>query len=51
MMVGLSVYEDFFNYASGVYQYVTGENVGGHAMKLIGWGHTADGILYWICEN
>ena len=38
MMVGLTVYEDFLNYAHGIYHYTTGELIGGHAMKLIGWG-------------
>lgn len=50
-MVGLSVYEDFINYASGVYHYTTGKMVGGHAIKLVGWGHEEDGSLYWICQN
>lgn len=48
MMVGLSVYEDFYNYHSGVYEYTTGALEGGHAMKLIGWGEDTDGSLYWI---
>lgn len=48
-MVGLSVYEDFINYASGVYHYTAGRMVGGHAIKLVGWGHEEDGSLYWIC--
>lgn len=52
MMVGLVVYEDFYSYKSGVYHYTAGEIVGGHAMKLIGWGTDAtDGSLYWICQN
>lgn len=38
MMVGLTVFEDFLNYNSGVYHYTTGEMIGGHAMKMIGWG-------------
>lgn len=39
MMVGLTVYEDFMNYEKGVYEYTTGVAVGGHAIKIIGWGH------------
>ena len=39
MMVGLTVYEDFYNYESGIYHQTSGELVGGHAMKMIGWGH------------
>lgn len=53
MMVGLSVYEDFTNYKSGIYKHVAGQMVGGHAIKLIGWGHDdeGDGSLYWVCQN
>lgn len=51
MMVGLSVFEDFFSYLSGIYEYTTGELQGGHAIKLIGWGTDEDGSLYWICQN
>lgn len=39
MMVGLMIYEDFMNYADGIYKHITGEEMGGHAMKLIGYGH------------
>jgi cathepsin B len=31
-----SVYADFLGYKSGVYQHVTGEYLGGHAVKMIG---------------
>lgn len=48
MMVGLTVFEDFLSYEKGIYEYTTGEIVGGHAMKLIGWGTDVDGFLYWI---
>lgn len=51
MMVGLTVYEDFYNYHNGTYHYTTGEMLGGHAMKLLGWGTDADGSLYWMCQN
>lgn len=51
VMVGLSIYEDFYNYGSGIYVYTTGDLVGGHAMKLVGWNHTDSGELYWICQN
>merc|ERR1711862_1089092 len=33
-----TVYEDFVNYKSGVYQHVTGKALGGHAIRLLGWG-------------
>ena len=51
MEVGYIVYEDFMNYESGVYSHTYGENVGGHAVKLIGWGKTSSGVDYWICQN
>mmetsp|Transcript_31401 Transcript_31401/g.30750 ORF Transcript_31401/g.30750 Transcript_31401/m.30750 type:complete len:278 (+) Transcript_31401:146-979(+) len=53
MMVGLSVYEDFYNYKEGIYHFTEGMMMGGHAMKLVGWGtDTTWGLgLYWICQN
>jgi len=44
------VYEDFLTYSSGVYQHKTGEMVGGHAVKILGWG-TSNGTPYWIIAN
>ncbi len=32
-----SVYADFLTYKSGVYTHVTGADLGGHAVKVIGW--------------
>lgn len=46
-----SVYEDFGDYASGVYQHVTGSYLGGHAVKIIGWGVTSNGVKYWLVAN
>jgi len=48
--VAFSVYEDFLNYKSGVYQHVTGSFLGGHAVKCIGWG-VENGVKYWIIVN
>ena len=48
--VGFTVYEDFMTYKSGIYQHVTGEDLGGHAVKLVGWG-IEDGIEYWKIAN
>jgi len=45
-----TVYEDFVTYKSGVYQHVTGSALGGHAIKMIGWG-VEDGVKYWLCVN
>ncbi|CAP35379.1 Protein CBG17827 [Caenorhabditis briggsae] len=40
-----TVYEDFYIYKKGVYQYTAGEVLGGHAIKIIGWG-TENGTDY-----
>jgi cathepsin B len=45
-----TVYEDFNNYKSGVYQHVSGSREGGHAIKIIGWG-TQNGTPYWLVAN
>lgn len=45
-----TVYEDFLTYKSGVYQYVSGSVLGGHAIKMIGWG-VENGVKYWLCVN
>lgn len=45
-----TVYEDFFNYKSGVYHHVSGGVAGGHAIKVIGYG-TESGLNYWLCAN
>ncbi|CAH1405466.1 unnamed protein product [Nezara viridula] len=47
---GYTVYSDFPTYKSGVYHYVTGEELGGHAVKIIGWG-VEDGTPYWLIAN
>lgn len=44
------VYEDFLLYSSGIYHHVSGEAVGGHAVKLIGWGEEK-GVKYWLVVN
>ena len=45
-----TVYQDFFSYKSGVYKHKTGGRSGGHAVKLIGYGHE-NGQDYWLCAN
>ncbi|KAI6655572.1 Cathepsin B [Oopsacas minuta] len=47
---GLQVYSDFLHYKSGVYSHVYGRSVGGHAVKMVGWG-SDDGVDYWIIAN
>jgi len=48
--VAFTVYEDFMSYSGGVYKHTYGSNVGGHAVKLVGWGQE-NGVNYWICAN
>jgi cathepsin B len=45
-----TVFADFLNYKSGVYYYVSGDELGGHAIKILGWG-TENGIDYWLVAN
>jgi len=45
-----TVYADFVNYKSGVYQYQTGSALGGHCVKIIVWG-VENGTPYWLCNN
>jgi len=45
-----TVFEDFLAYKSGVYRHTTGQELGGHAIKILGWG--VDGSTpYWIVAN
>jgi len=47
-----TVYEDFLTYSGGVYYHQTGASLGGHAIKIYGWGFdVASGMNYWICMN
>jgi cathepsin B len=48
--VAMKVYEDFEVYTSGVYQHVSGAYLGGHAIKLVGWG-VDNGTPYWTLIN
>jgi len=45
-----TVYSDFPLYKSGVYHHVSGEELGGHAVKLMGWGEE-NGTPYWLVAN
>jgi hypothetical protein len=42
-------WQDFAHYKSGVYKHITGFALGGHAVKLIGWGTSDEGEDYWVC--
>jgi len=44
------VYQDFLSYTGGVYKHTTGPLLGGHAVKILGWG-VEDNELYWLVAN
>jgi cathepsin B len=46
----MEVYADFLTYKSGVYQHTSGSFLGGHAIKILGYG-VENGTPYWLCAN
>lgn len=50
VQTGFMVYEDFMHYKSGIYHFTHGQELGGHAVKIVGWGEE-DGVEYWIAQN
>jgi hypothetical protein len=48
LVTTMDVYADFFNYASGIYSYVSGSYQGGHAVLLVGYD---DPGQYFIVKN
>ncbi|CAF1319105.1 unnamed protein product [Adineta ricciae] len=45
-----TVYSDFLLYSSGVYKRTSGTTLGGHAIKILGWG-VENGTPYWLIAN
>ena len=45
-----TVYQDFMSYSGGVYVHTWGGVLGGHAVKIVGWG-TQGSTRYWIIQN
>jgi cathepsin B len=45
-----TVYADFLAYKSGVYKHTSGQVLGGHAVKILGWG-VEDSTNYWLVAN
>lgn len=50
VVTGFTVYEDFMTYAGGIYQHRVGSDMGGHAVRIIGYGEE-NGIKYWLVSN
>ena len=49
-----TVYEDFMHYKGGVYKHdpTSGSRaVGGHAVRIMGWGNDTEAGEYWIVAN
>lgn len=47
-MTTFTVFNDFFYYNSGIYEHVSGEVAGGHAVAIIGYDNIN---ACWICKN
>jgi C1A family cysteine protease len=47
-ITGMAVYQDFFSYSSGIYEYVTGSLRGYHCVCVVGYD---DANECWICKN
>jgi cathepsin B len=45
-----TVYADFLAYKTGVYKHTSGSVLGGHAVKILGWG-VEDSTPYWLVAN
>jgi cathepsin B len=46
------VYSDFMSYSGGIYKRTSFYYLGGHAVKVVGWGKDeTDGTEYWIVAN
>jgi len=48
--VAFTVYNDFLTYKTGVYHHTSGGALGGHAVKMVGWG-VENGTPYWLIAN
>ncbi len=48
IVTGMPVYEDFLDYAGGVYEHVWGDLEGYHMVSMVGYN---DDERYWICKN
>jgi cathepsin B len=45
-----TVYEDFLAYKTGVYTHTSGQALGGHAIRILGWG-VENGTPFWEVAN
>ncbi|PIO62795.1 papain family cysteine protease, partial [Teladorsagia circumcincta] len=47
---GYTIYADFLHYRRGIYKRIAGKTIGGHSVKIVGWGKERH-IPYWIVAN
>jgi len=45
-----TIYADYYEYSSGVYNHAYGGKVDSHIVKMIGWG-VESGLKYWLIHN
>ncbi|KAI6227786.1 hypothetical protein M3Y99_01218700 [Aphelenchoides fujianensis] len=50
IVAAFDVYEDFYQYSSGIYQHVTRDLMGRHAVRVIRWGRE-NGVDFWLVAN
>jgi cathepsin B len=50
VQAAFTVYQDFITYKSGVYSHVSGQLLGGHAIKIIGWD-VINNVPAWLIAN
>ena len=48
VIVDMEIFSDFMSYMGGVYEHVTGDYEGGHAVIIYGWD---DSEQAWLCKN
>ncbi|XP_066149101.1 cathepsin B-like [Euwallacea fornicatus] len=46
----MDIYADFASYQSGIYQRISNDYLGGHAVRILGWG-VEDDVKYWLVGN
>lgn len=44
------IYDDFWDYKTGIYVHTAGDQEGGMDTKIIGWG-VDNGVPYWLCVH
>jgi len=49
--LAMDVYADFESYKTGVYKHTTGSYLGGHAMKIFGWGVDGSTPYWWVANS